>query len=104
MVAVLDAGMGCTAVLPAPAEMGASLHINGTASSTLDSVFVCRRAVELPVSTPSARESRALLVNDCHRKAATLERVDAHGANGLRLISPQASRSGLRIRSIASTR
>ena len=50
IVAVLDAGMDCTAVLPAPAEMGASLHINGTASSILDSVFVCRRATSCGAS------------------------------------------------------
>lgn len=41
-VALLDAALLCTAVLPAPAEMGASLHINGTDSSTVDSVVVCR--------------------------------------------------------------
>lgn len=42
VVAMLDAGLTCTAVLPAPAEMAASLHIAGTKSSILDSVFVCR--------------------------------------------------------------
>ena len=42
VVAVLDAQLGCTAVLPAAAEMGASLHIARTGSSVLDSVFVCR--------------------------------------------------------------
>ncbi len=42
VVAILDAGLECTATLPAPAEMGASLHISGTNSSVLDSVFVCR--------------------------------------------------------------
>ncbi|HEX4837496.1 MAG TPA: hypothetical protein VFV03_03095, partial [Solirubrobacteraceae bacterium] len=42
VVALLDAGFTCTAVLPAPAEMSASLHIAGTKSSILDSVFVCR--------------------------------------------------------------
>jgi adenine-specific DNA methylase len=42
VVALLDAGLTCTAVLPAPAEMTASLHIAGTKSSILDSVFVCR--------------------------------------------------------------
>jgi len=41
-VAVLDAGLTCTKVIPCPAEMGASIHINGTGSSTVDSVFVCR--------------------------------------------------------------
>jgi adenine-specific DNA methylase len=42
VVAVLDAGLYCTATLPAAAEMSASLHIAGTNSSILDSVFVCR--------------------------------------------------------------
>jgi adenine-specific DNA methylase len=42
-VAILDAGLTCTAVLPAPAEMAASLHIAGTNSSILDSIFVCRK-------------------------------------------------------------
>ena len=42
VVAMLDAGLSCTAVLPAPGEMEASLHIHGTGSSILDSVFVSR--------------------------------------------------------------
>ncbi len=41
-VAILDAGLACTAALPCPAEMGASIHISGTASSVVDTVFVCR--------------------------------------------------------------
>lgn len=45
VVAILDAGLDCTAALPAPAEMGASLHIAGTGSSTVDTVFVCRRSI-----------------------------------------------------------
>ncbi len=44
IVAILDAGLDCTATLPAAAEMSASLHIAGTGSSVLDSVFVCRSA------------------------------------------------------------
>ena len=44
VVAILDAGMDCAATLPAAAEMGASLHILGTQSSVLDSIFVCRRS------------------------------------------------------------
>ena len=44
VVALLDAGLVCTAVLPAAAEMAASLHIARTSSSVLDSVFVCRSA------------------------------------------------------------
>lgn len=43
-VALLDAGLVCTSVLAAPAEMGASLHINGTGSSVVDSIIVARRA------------------------------------------------------------
>jgi len=42
-VAILDAGLTCTASLPCPAEMGASIHINGTGSSIIDTVFVCRK-------------------------------------------------------------
>lgn len=42
VVAMLDSGLNCTAALPAPAEMAASLHIAGSNSSVLDSVFVCR--------------------------------------------------------------
>jgi putative DNA methylase len=42
-VAILDAGLTCSAALPCPAEMGASIHINGTASSIIDTIFVCRK-------------------------------------------------------------
>ena len=41
-VAILDAGLICYATLPCPAEMGGSIHIHGTGSSIVDSVFVCR--------------------------------------------------------------
>ncbi|MEW6227261.1 MAG: DNA methylase [Bacillota bacterium] len=41
-VAILDAGLTCTASFPCPGEMGASIHINGTGSSIVDTVFVCR--------------------------------------------------------------
>src|SRR5208337_2867134 len=41
-VAILDAGLKCSASIPCPAEMGASIHINGTGSSIVDTVFVCR--------------------------------------------------------------
>ena len=44
-VAILDAGLSCTASLPCPAEMSGSIHIHGTSSSIVDSIFVCR-AVE----------------------------------------------------------
>ncbi|MBL7648432.1 MAG: DNA methylase [Candidatus Hydrogenedentes bacterium] len=41
-VAILDAGLTCSASLPCPAEMGASIHIMNTGSSIIDTVFVCR--------------------------------------------------------------
>ncbi|MGQ9683578.1 MAG: DUF1156 domain-containing protein [Anaerolineae bacterium] len=41
-VALLDAGLTCSASIPCPAEMSASIHINGTGSSIIDTVFVCR--------------------------------------------------------------
>jgi putative DNA methylase len=41
-IAILDAGLTCSASIPCPAEMGASIHINGTASSIIDTIFVNR--------------------------------------------------------------
>jgi len=41
--AILDAGLICSATLPCPAEMGGSIHIHGTTSSIVDSIFVCRQ-------------------------------------------------------------
>jgi adenine-specific DNA methylase len=42
-VAILDAGLICTAAIPCPAEMGASIHINGTGSSIMDTILVSRK-------------------------------------------------------------
>ena len=47
-VALLDAGLICSASLPCPAEMGASIHISGTGSSIIDTVFVCRTTGVVP--------------------------------------------------------
>ena len=47
-VAMLDAGLTCSASLPCPAEMGASIHISGTGSSIIDTVFVCRSTGVVP--------------------------------------------------------
>lgn len=47
IIAILDAGLDCTATLPAAAEMSASLHIAGTGSSVLDTVFVCRKTTDI---------------------------------------------------------
>jgi len=41
-VGILDAGLTCYATLPCPAEMGGSIHIHGTGSSIVDTVFICR--------------------------------------------------------------
>lgn len=57
-VAILDAGLTCSASLPCPAEMGASIHINGTGSSIVDTIFVCRSTGSVArrwiVETPEA--------------------------------------------------
>jgi len=57
-VAMLDSGLACSASLPCPAEMGASIHINGTVSSIVDTVFVCRSTGKFPrrwlADTPAA--------------------------------------------------
>jgi putative DNA methylase len=50
-VGLLDARLACTAALPCPGEMGASIHISGTGSSVLDTVFVCRAAGTVPQRT-----------------------------------------------------
>ena len=47
-VALLDAGLVCTVSLPCPAEMGGSIHIHGTGSSIVDTVFVCRASGAVP--------------------------------------------------------
>jgi hypothetical protein len=57
-VAMLDSGLVCSASLPCPAEMGASIHISGTGSSIVDTIFVCRSTGSVPAGwlakTPAA--------------------------------------------------
>lgn len=62
-VAVMDAGLTCSASLPCPAEMGASIHINGTGSSIVDTVFVCRKTGLVPRKwiVDTAKELAALI-------------------------------------------
>lgn len=71
VVALLDAGLVCSTTLPCPGEMGASIHISGTGSSIVDTVFVCRStgrvARRLVVDNPSAL---AALVADDLRQLA----------------------------------
>ena len=47
-VAILDAELVVSATLPCPAEMGGSIHIHGTSSSIIDTVFVCRTSGKVP--------------------------------------------------------
>lgn len=47
--AILDASLVCSASFPAPAEMSASIHIAGTGSSIIDTVFVCRTTGSVPL-------------------------------------------------------
>ena len=47
-VAILDTGLTCSASFPCPAEMGGSIHIHGTASSIVDTIFVCRDTGQVP--------------------------------------------------------
>ena len=64
-VALLDAGLACTASLPCPAEMGGSIHIHGTGSSIIDTVFVCRS---------TGRVARAELAEDPRALAGLVTR------------------------------
>lgn len=62
-MAILDAGLTCSASLPCPAEMGGSIHIHGTGSSIVDTVFVCR---------DTGTASRAKLFEDAPQLAEIL--------------------------------
>ena len=46
-VAILDSGLTCSVTLPCPTEMRGSVHIHGTGSSIVDTVFVCRQRGEV---------------------------------------------------------
>ncbi len=62
-VAILDAGLACSASLPCPAEMGGSIHIHGTNSSIVDTVFVCRSTGNVAKATlPNTPEELASLI------------------------------------------
>ncbi len=65
-VAILDAGLVCSGSLPCPAEMGASIHISGTGSSIIDTVFVCRSTGHVPKRwiTKSAKGIANLVADD----------------------------------------
>ena len=67
--------MDCTATLPVAAEMSASLHILGTKSSVLDSVFVCRN---VNTSHQARADVRKVLDQDAALMAAAEVKV-SHG-------------------------
>ncbi len=67
--AILDGGLTCSASLPCPGEMGASIHISGTESSIIDTVFVCRsNGVTQRHLLADGPESVAALVDEDVRK------------------------------------
>jgi len=63
-VALLNSGLTCSATLPCPAEMGGSIHIHGTRSSIVDTVFVCRL---------TGQTKRGLLFENAHQLAEIVE-------------------------------
>jgi hypothetical protein len=72
-VALLDAGLACTAALPCPAEMGGSIHIHKSGSSIVDTVFVCRSTGAVPARLLAEGDSElaALVAADLdHLRAA----------------------------------
>ncbi len=79
-VAILDAGLICSASLPCPAEMGGSIHIHGTGSSIIDTVFVCRTSGAVPeewlFSTP--HQLREIVAQDLAH-LVTAGRTPTHG-------------------------
>jgi len=71
-VAILDSGLACTATFPCPAEMGGSIHIHGTGSSIVDTVFVCRTAL-LDIAAENVAVSA--LVTEIEAELDTLRRA-----------------------------
>lgn len=70
--AILDSGLTCSASLPCPAEMGASIHISGTKSSIIDTIFVCRDHGTVPRKwiTQSASGIASLVDEDIEKLQA----------------------------------
>ncbi|MDT8389925.1 MAG: DUF1156 domain-containing protein [Lentisphaeria bacterium] len=64
--AILDVGLVCSGSVPCPGEMGASIHISGTGSSIVDTVFVCRSTGTVPrhCVTKDPKLIAALVIED----------------------------------------
>lgn len=82
-MAILDSGLTCSASLPCPAEMGGSIHISGTGSSIIDTIFVSRL---------NGQTDRNLLFND----TADLVRIVSHELGQLRLAGVKPTAGDIR--------
>ena len=79
-VAILDAGLVCLASLPCPAEMSGSIHIHGTASSIIDTVFVCRTSGTTPENSLFETPDQLVgIVSDDLAQLATTGRTSTYG-------------------------
>ena len=79
-VAILDARLVCSASLPCPAEMSGSIHIRGTASSIVDTVFVCRTTGAVPKKWLFEMPDRLIeIVRDDLSKLETAGRTATYG-------------------------
>ena len=79
-VAILDADLTCSASLPCPAEMGGSIHIHGTSSSIVDTVFVCRdQGKVFRQSLFSSSDELAAIVSEDLRQIAESGRKPSAG-------------------------
>ena len=84
-VALLDAGLICTASLPCPAEMGGSIHIHGSDLSIVDTVFVCRATGVSPPCCSVATRIRSLhglpKISSCSGTAGSSRPLVMHAAS-----------------------
>jgi putative DNA methylase len=64
VVALLDARLVCTTTLSCPAEMSASIHISGTRSSVMDTIFVCRTTGTIRASHFESDNLKQMLKDD----------------------------------------
>lgn len=76
IVAILDAELACTDTLSSPAEMSASMHINGTGSSVVDTIFVCRKGQSVGPSRRSMPDCLEEDVTSIRRAGLTVTKGD----------------------------
>lgn len=70
-VAILDSDLVCSASVPCPAEMSASIHIKGTGSIIIDTALACRSTGVIPRRwvTHSPQEIAALVLEDAQKES-----------------------------------